>query len=228
MKIAIRVKPLKATPFFATPIRNVVEPLPKITEKNDGPACSMEQVRDFQENWERHVPPRVIKQTKRKGNILHGAFSANMQMPAEFHRPTHDIDVWSMKPSSHAKEIENEIDRCAGCDIAHVEETKVLKKQDMHTLLPPSQRPLEDEDEIKFKRFTVVTKPRNDVDVDYSIPPDDRPLKKTRVNGVWHESLEGAYERAQSIRYRPMRAGRAAQDIKRIEDYWLSKGKVIK
>jgi len=225
MKIAIKVKPMKVKPFFTAPISTEIETTEsRVTEKNDGPACSIEQIRNFENNWDKQVPPRVLRQAKRRGNILHGAFSTNMQMPSRYHRETHDIDVWAEKPYKSAKEIEDEIDRCVGCDIAHIEESKIGKKTMLHQLGPPKQQPKEEA--IKYKRYTIVTKPKDDVDVDYSYPPDDRPVKKVRVNGVWHETLEGAYERAVELRYRPMRAGRAIQDIKRIEDYWREKGKI--
>jgi len=225
--IAIKIKPMRVTPFYSAPISTVpekTEPMYKVTEKGDGPTCSREQVREFQENWNKQVPPRVIKQARRTGNILHGAFSTNMQMPKQYHRPTHDIDVWSRKPGVHAKEIEDQIDRCVGCDIAHVKEEKVGKKNMLVGLGPPSMS--QDEDEEFYKRYTVVTEPKDDVDVDYTKP--EPPVKKKKISGVYHETLEGAYERALDLRYRPMRAGRAAQDIKRIQDFWRSKGKVIK
>jgi len=230
MNIAMKVKPIKIQPFFSTPISSVPEervtPEPKITEKGDAPSCSVEQIRTFQQNWNKHVPPRVIRQARKTGNVLHGAYSTNMQLPSQFHRPTKDIDVWSKKGEKHAKQIEDQLDKCIGCDIAQVKESKVGKKQEWAALTPPGQR--QEEDEEKYRRYTVVTAPKNDVDVDYSYPPDERPIKKKKIRGVYHETLEGAYERAMDLRYRPMRAGRASRDIKRIEDYWRSKGKVIK
>jgi len=196
------------------------------TEKNDGPGCSIEQTRNYQENWDKILPPKVIKQLKRTGDTMHGSYSVNLQMPEEFHRQAHDIDVWSKKPSTRATEMENAIDKCVGCDIAHIKEQAIGKAAPkIQTLGPPRLREKGD-DKVQFTRYTVVTEPKNDVDVDYGSYPTDRPLKTRSLSGIKHEALDSALERAYGLQYRPMRAGRAREDIRRIESYMTTrKGK---
>ena len=229
--ISLHVKPLKVqpltTPIRYNPTKSLVDKksivnVPLISEKNDGPACSREQIRNYQENWDKILPPKVIRQLKHTNDVMHGAFSTNMQLPPEYQRDTHDIDVWSKKPGVRARQIEKKIDKCVGCDIAHVKEERVGKKVDM--LVTPGPPKLHEEtDDEKYKRYTVVTRPKDDVDVDYSHFPDDRPLHTVRVRGVRHETLLSAYERAQELKHRPMRAGRAYADIERIKKYYREK-----
>lgn len=207
---------------FETPVerRGIFSEAPVETGKNDGPVCSVEQMRNYQENWDKILPPKVVKQLKRTGNIMHGSYSVNMQMPTEFHRQAHDIDIWAKKPSLRASQMENTLDKCVGCDIAHVkEETMGKTAPKVQTLGPPRMKERETEPEGHFKRYTVITQPKNDVDVDYSTFPTDRPVRIRELKGVRHETLDSALERARELQYRPMRAGRAREDIQRIESY---------
>lgn len=207
---------------FETPVerKSISFETPVITEKNDGPVCSVEQISHYQENWDKILPPKIVGQLKRTGDIMHGSFSVNMQLPTEFHREAHDIDVWAKKPSLRAKQMENAIDKCVGCDIAHIkEETMGKTAPKVQTLGPPCMKEKEAKPKGHFKRYTVITQPKNDVDVDYSTFPTDRPIIIRDLKGVRHETLDSALERAYELQYRPMRAGRAREDIQRIEAY---------
>lgn len=202
----------------------------RVTERNDGPACSVEQVRNYRDNWDRILPPRVVKQLKRTGDIMHGSYSVNMQVSPEFRREANDIDVWSKSPQQRAVEIENEIDKCVGCDIAHVKESKIGIKGPLQggkflTLGPPKFGASEEVE--NRRRFTVETGPKDDVDVDYTYPQDDTmPEDIVKIGGVRHEGLSKALVRAEGMsRTMPMRAPKAQRDAERIRGY-LNKRRV--
>jgi len=193
----------------------------RVIEKNDGPSCNVEQMRNYRENWDDVLLPKVTKELKKTDDIMHGSYSVNMQVSEPYRREAHDIDVWSSKPKAMATRIENAIDKCVGCDIAHIKIQKIAKSPSRKQSLGPPGK--DDTPQDYFTRYTIVTQPENDVDVDFSTIPDDRPLKTRRLRGIRHETLDSALERAYDIRDIPYRAERAAQDIKRIEGYMASK-----
>ena len=214
----------KIVGFATLPILHV-GPSQRITEANDGPRCSRDQIRNFRENWEKHVPPRVVRQLKKSGDVMHGAYSVNMQMPSRFHRKTNDIDVYSRQPYQRAREIENQLDRCAGCDIAHVKtESFQVDPDKPMSVEPPKFSELRKQKEESPDRAVVITAQRYE-DVDYATFPPDRRIASKVVNGVRHETLEEAYIRAHAIKNKPMRSARAYADINRIEAYWKSIGR---
>jgi len=193
----------------------------RVIEKNDGPSCNVEQMRNYRENWDDVLLPKVTKELKKTDDIMHGSYSVNMQVSKSYRREAHDIDVWSKRPKAMATRIENAIDKCVGCDIAHVKVQKIGKSPNRKQSLGPPGNNKTPKD--YFTRYTVVTQPENDVDVDFSTIPDDRPLKTRTLKGVRHETLDSALERAYDIQDIPYRAERAKQDIKRIEGYMASK-----
>ena len=180
-----------------------------ITEKGDAPTCSREKVENFKKNWERILTPKVISSIKRHNDILHGARSVNMLVGPKYSRPTKDFDVYSDNPQRRAVEIENEIDRCCGCDMAQVRHRSIPK------VLPGEDDPLMAKD-----LYIVETIPNNDGDVDYMKTP--RGIPTTRKNGIRHETLKEAYRKAQRNKDQPMRMVKTRQDINRIEEYWKS------
>jgi len=195
-----------------------VSPVPKmnkITEKGDAPRCSREQVKHFVENWEQILPPRVIRSIKKNDDVMHGARSVNMIVGKKYSRKTRDFDVYSKEPNKRAHQIENEIDRCVGCDMAYV-----------HYQAVPKLNPFNEEDEKMAKELYIVkTVPHQDGDVDYMMLPRGLPTHKRK--GIRHEDLKEAYRKAQKNLMHPMRYFKAKKDIERIEAYWRSRGKRI-
>lgn len=203
------------------PRTGVFSSRPAITEKNDGPSCSVEQMHNYRENWDKLLLPKVTKELKQTDDIMHGSYSVNMQVTKPYRREAHDIDIWSKDPGAMARRIENEIDKCVGCDIAHVKVQKIGKSASRAQTLGPPRMSNTPKD--YFIRYTVVTQPKNDVDVDFSTIPTDRPLKTRTLRGVKHEVLDSALQRAYDIQNIPLRAARAREDIKRIEGYMATK-----
>ena len=238
----IKIRPVKIQslsgpgikPFNGAPMSNGIinpERIERVTERNDGPACSMEHVRNYRENWENILPPRVVRQLKKSGDIMHGSYSVNMQVTPKYRREAHDIDVWSKEPQQRAVEMENEIDECVGCDIAQVRESRIGVKSPLQggkflSLGPPRLGSASPENDMR-RRFTVETTPENDTDVDYTYPQDDVDNKDlVTLNGVRHEGLPKALWRAENMaKTMPMRAAKAQQDINRIGGYLRSRGR---
>lgn len=192
----------------------------RIIEKDDAPSCNLEQMQNYRENWDDILLPKVTKELKKTDDIMHGSYSVNMQVTKPYRREAHDIDVWAKKPKAMATRIENAIDKCVGCDIAQVKVQKIGKSPSRKQALGPPGK--SDVPKDYFTRYTVITQPENDVDVDFSTIPDDRPLKTRTLRGIRHETLDSALERAYDIQDIPYRAARAKEDIKRIEGYKTS------
>jgi len=187
----------------------------RISERGDAPRCSTEQVKHFVENWEKILPPRVIRSIKRHNDVLHGARSVNMIVGKKYSRPTKDFDVYSKEPRKRAHQIENEIDRCMGCDMAYV-----------HYQAIPKLDPMGTDDELTAKElFIVKTVPHQDGDVDYMMLPRGLPTHTRK--GIRHEDLREAYRKAKKNVYHPLRYFKASDDIRRIEAYWRSRGKKV-
>ena len=186
-----------------------IDPLGNITERNDGPRCNRAQVEYFKRNWNQILPPRVIRSAKKHHDVLHGARSVNMIVGKKYARPTKDFDVYAHHPSDRAKEIEDHIDRECGCDMAYIEKRIVPNVSGI-------------EDELMADKLYIVKTPNNqNGDVDYMPLPPRLPI--IRRKGLYHESLEEAYRKAQRGLSQPMRAHKATKDIARIEAYWLEK-----
>jgi len=181
-----------------------------VSEKNDAPRCDRDQVEHFRDNYEKILPPKVLRSIRRHNDILHGSRSVNMIVGPRYSRPAKDFDVYSSEPQKRAVEIENQIDRACGCDMASVRHRQIPK------VLPGEEDPF-----MAKELFIVETVVNNDGDVDYMKTPKGLPT--TRKNGIRHESLKEAYRKAHKNKNQPLRMVKANADIKRIEAYWRSK-----
>lgn len=207
----IKVKPIKVN-------RLVPE---RILEKGDAPPVTPAKLKQFKENYQQITPPAVNRQLKKhRESTMHGAYSVNQQVTEEYQRPTKDIDVWSKSPKARAIEIENALDKKAGCDIAHVEEKAIGPSPNrMITPGPPKKKKPN-----THKRYVVVTEPQDDLDVDYTTYPD-RNYKRRLFKGIYHETLQSAQERALELSKNPTRTFKSLRDARRIEQYLASKSK---
>lgn len=211
--------------LLSVPGPQTLSPMGRITGRGDGPVCSREQIERYEKHWEEILPPKVVKQVKRKGGVIHGSWSVNQQVGPRFSRKVKDVDIWVKQPKERAEEMENEIDRCIGCDIAEVKEEIIARDPNrMVSLGPLREKPASQHTRayVKIRRGTDVG------GADYSTFPDEPPegkikLRTKKFNGVQHETLQGAYERALNLRMRPLRSAKASRDIKRIEKYWESR-----
>jgi len=220
----LKFKPLEITPLIPIEVEPL-SPAPKIFEQGDGPEPTQEQIQKFSKNYKQITAPLVKRQLRQhKKDTMHGAYSVNEQVSEDYKRPTKDIDVWSNSPKKRAIQIENQLDKKAGCDIAHVEEKHI--GTDSNRLMgigPPSEQK-----EPEHKRYLVVTKPKDDLDVDYTTYPN-RVYHRRLFQGFYHESLQSAHDRAKELaRTQPIRSFKASEDVERIEKYWESKKKKVK
>jgi len=213
MKLQRRmIIPIKVT----DPVKITSSPkMEEITERNDAPRCSREKVKHFVENWEKILPPKVIRSIKRNNDVMHGARSVNMIVGKRYARKTKDFDVYSKEPNKRAHQIENEIDRCMGCDMAYVHYQKIPKLNQFNG----------DDERMAKELFIVKTVPHQDGDVDYMELPHGLPTHRRK--GIRHEDLKEAYRKAQKALNQPLRHFKARRDMERIEAYWRSRGKRI-
>jgi len=209
-------KPLKVKPIEAQMLMPE-----RIFEKGDAPPVTPAKLRKFRENYKQITPPAVNTQLKKhRESTMHGAYSVNQQVTEEFQRPTSDIDVWTKTPKQRAIELENALDKKAGCDIAHVEEKHIGPAPSrMITPGPPKKKP-----KTSHERYVVVTQPQDDLDVDYTTYPD-RNYKKRLFKGIYHETLESAHQRALELSKNPRRTFKSLRDARRIEAYLATKSK---
>ena len=201
-------------------------PRTNVIERGDAPFCSINQRNKYEKHWNDIVPNKVIEQARRSGDIIHGSYSVNMQVPKDLQRPSNDIDVWTEKQRERAIEMENELDECMGCDIAYVKETKISKKSPLERNVGVFDKPSEGVvDGKKFDRFVVVSNVDNSDDVDYTYPHDEETEVGVTnsykdivdIDGVKHENLDGALIRAKRTVNHPLRAQKARIDVNRIE-----------
>ena len=184
---------------------------PQITGRGDCKRCSREKVEYFVRNWDKILPPKVIKSVKKHGDVMHGARSVNMIVGKEYSRRTKDFDIYSKRPKTRAEEIEDAIDKACGCDMAYVYRQPI-----------PKMNAFTEEDKFTAKELYIVkTVPNQDGDVDYMKIPKGLPTHTRK--GIKHENLSEALRKAKKNLNHPLRAQKASVDIKRINAYLESR-----
>lgn len=210
-----RIRIQVTDPMITTPFPFSSSQSPVIRGYRDGKRCSREQVNDYVKNWERILPPRIVRSIKKHHDVLHGARSVNMIVGPKYSRTTKDFDIYSKQPCDRAEEIENEIDKACGCDMAYVHRQPIPK---MNMFTP--------EDPYSAKEVYIIkTVPSQNGEVDYMLLP--RGLPTHTKDGIRHEDLREAYRKAKRNIMHPMRSAKATKDIRRIEAYWRSRGKKV-
>lgn len=181
------------------------KPFISVSEHNDGPQCSIEQVNHYRENQEKILPPKVFRSVRRHRDVMHGGRSVNMLLPKKYYRHSKDFDIYSKQPKSRAKEIEDYIDKRCGCDMAYVKSMNV-----------PNVSGVEDE-LMAADIHKVITRTSRDGEVDYMTLPPKLPIVYRR--GIRHEKLTEALRKAKRGLTQPMRMAKASKDVRRITAY---------
>lgn len=204
----------EARPIITQPIGipQFGKPFVEISEHNDGPRCSIEQVKHYRENQEKILPPEILRSVRKHKDVMHGGRSVNMLLPKKYERKSKDFDIYSKQPRPRAKEIEDYIDKRCGCDMAHVKSMNV-----------PNVSGIEDE-LMSADIHKVITKISSDGEVDYMTLPKNLPTIYSR--GIRHEKLEEALRKAKRGLTQPMRMAKASKDIARINAYLHSRGRL--
>jgi len=191
----------------------------EIFEKGDAPPPSQEQLQFFSKNRKAILESKLVPQLRKSRDVLHGAESRNTIVKQKIGQEeakkqnlitrTYDYDVWSKMPRKRAVEIENEIDKEFGADVAQVEKLPVGKDA------PDYQSSKKGK---KIERYGVVTPltPAGKQEVDYASFPV-RSFATNTINGVRHETLKSSYRRAQEDKDRPIRSERAYREIRNAE-----------
>jgi hypothetical protein len=222
VKIPVKLIKVQSLDVSLTPIKDVS----KIEEQNDGPKPTREQVADFKQNRSNVIEEYLYPQLRRTGDIFHGAQSRNKIISDDIGeeeakrlgliKRTYDYDVYSRSPKSHARAIENAIDKRYNADMAYIEKKAMGKAQPSFlttNLTPFSKR--------KHDRWVVVTRATpsyQDAEVDYTTLPD-RKVHTIKKKGIKHEKIESALERHNELVNVPMRAHKTWEDIKRLKKY---------
>jgi len=140
----------------------------------------------------------VIDEVKRRKHIIHGAKSANLQMPEPFQRQTKDWDVWARSPREAQDKMEDYLDKVAGYDA--FAETSI---------------PLSGSNETVYR---VVDRLTGHEVVDFVKTPKDAKYKL--INGVRYETLDYAKKIYQNIIRNPeinyQRKMKSRRDLERI------------
>ena len=175
------------------------------------PPATPAHIQKYREEYDTIVPPTILSSLKRhKSDVLHGGRSLNALV--ETKRESKDFDVYSSQPKRRAQEIEASIDRKVGADIAAVKKVYIPKGAGPPHPTPSSEPWL----------YQVVTPlVHGDHEADYMKTPHK--LKTVRKEGITHEALPIAYKKAEWRKQaQPLFAGKASQDMRRIEEHWMN------
>jgi len=149
-------------------------------------------------------------------DVLHGSRSLSMLIP-NFSRTPKDWDLFSPQEQKRALQLEAEIDKQAGCDIAQTQYRHV-PKMPFTPEMPGTGEHL----------YRVITpKIKGDPEIDVMDRPKE--LDTVRKHNITHESLIEAHHKATTRRLRqPLMAQKALSDMKDIEAYWKKRGRPTK
>ena len=153
----------------------------------------------------------ILKFTKKKKHIIHGAQALNKQLPPELRRPTYDYDLWAKKPRLAMDKLEDLLDKAYGFDAFYEE------------AIPLADNPNQ-------MVYRVVSRIDGREVADFMKTPNEKNLYKV-IGGIRWETLEHAkkaYKRIlanPNLRHRWMKA---RDDLRRIEAFerQLKKGRV--
>lgn len=179
--------------------------------------CNREQQQYYEQNWKSILNPKMTKHLRGSKDVLHGGRSLNMLFDAQpndnLYRESLDWDIFSRKPKKTAQKIERQLDASMGCDICET----------VHVPIPlmPGKQPSKAESGNLYRVTTPATK--KDAEVDIMERPEK--IDTVRYKNIYHESLEGQYEKARRGLLVPMRSFKSGIDKQRINEYWRRQGK---
>ena len=158
------------------------------------------------------VNKTVLKESKRKRWIIHGARATNVFLPPQFQRPTRDWDLWSRRSLQDSKELKDELNK--NCPSCYCE----------------SSIPLEDSNQTVYR--VVDCRTGHEVADFMCMPSKTKNLYKL-IGGVRYETLEHAKLQYKEILNNPRlrhRHQKSLLDLQRIEAFErsLKKGEPIK
>lgn len=222
-------RPLEPRPLgerrmaIGRPIREEQQRGPEILPDSGGqPPCLPEDLKRFKRDWHGIVPVVAMSHLRRhKEDILHGARSLNMLLPTK--RETKDFDIYSSHPRPTASQLEASIDRKIGCDICETGFSKIPESALLQRKAEGGPAMSDELYRIRTKTKTSFLKKEPEMDI-MKKPPG---LKTISQSGITHESLEDAYAKLQYLKSQPSRGMKIRQDMRRVEEYLLSQGKVL-
>jgi hypothetical protein len=87
------------------------------------PRATIGDVFELWGNRKKLVERPILRQSRRDGTVLYGAYAVNQLVHPSLRRSTYDFDVKSPRPRHHAVELERHIDRGVNADLMYVEQT---------------------------------------------------------------------------------------------------------
>jgi len=151
---------------------------------------------------DKKVEDTILKFTKRKKHIIHGARAINKHLPEHLQRPTYDYDLWAKKPRQAMDKLEDKLDEAYGGDYFY-EETIPLA------------------DDPRVMVYRVISRIDGKEVADFIKTPKGKKLYKV-IGGVRWETLNHAKKAYKKILSNPEnmhRWAKAQDDLRRIERF---------
>jgi len=214
----LHMKPLKLTQN-GTPIEHTTSSFSEtvLPDAGNQPTPTREDIARLHRRKSDIVDPIVTSSLrKHPQDVLHGSRSLSLIIGNHFKRTPNDWDIYSNAEKQRALELEAQIDKKAGCDIA----------QTTYRHIPTT--PFSKPDPLTGEHLYRVTTPKitGDSDIDIMDKPNNLPVE--RHKGITHEALIEQYRKASTRRIRqPLHSGKAQSDMRSIESYYKSKGRRI-
>jgi len=177
------------------------------------PPPTRQQIEHFRQNRDKIIGP-IVKASLRQHpqDVLHGSRSLDMLLP-NYPREPNDWDIYSPQERKRAIELERAVDRKVGADIMETKYCPVPK------VTSGPDEPGTSKDLYRLVTPTIS----NDADIDVMDKPAG--IKTQKHKSITHESLREAYVKAfRRKKLQPIKAGKAIQDARAIEEYWQRKG----
>jgi len=170
----------------------------KYKKEKEPPRCNLKQLQQYKKNREYFLGSTIIPFVKNKGDIIYGSRAMNIQLPKHLRRTSDDYDIWSKKPALHCDQLEDKLDKKAGCNM-FIEEKKYITKAGKTT-------------------YRIRYLPSSKQEVDYTKPPKDAKIKK--IKGVNYQHIKHQKKRLKEMAKDPLLAFRiekTMRDLKTIE-----------
>ena len=151
---------------------------------------------------DKKIENEILKFTKRKKHIIHGARALNKQLPEHLRRETYDYDLWAKKPREAMDKLEDALDNAYGGDYFYED------------AIPLADNP-------KVMVYRVISRLDGREVADFIKTPKGKKLYKV-IGGIRWETLANAkkaYKRILSNPENMHRWAKAQDDLARIEKF---------
>jgi len=150
----------------------------------------------------------ILKTTKKKKFIVHGAKALNKNLPQNLQRPTKDWDLWAKNPQVAMDKLEDDLDKASGGDYYYEKTEPVIGKNE--------------------NVYRVISRITGEVVADFMKTPNEKNLYRV-ISGIRWETLAHAKKVYLEILRNPQtrfdRKAKARGDLNRILAFERQLGK---